>query len=104
MGFVEPSCQDTTRLSDFPARTMLVLALMLSVGAGLFFLLFHLLAWVAGWPGPFLWFGGPSRLLDITTGTLGIAASVFFFAALGIPVVKGLARFRFLNILLKVRR
>ena len=44
-----------------------------------FGIIFHSLAWLAGWPGPFLWFGSENRLLDILTAAGSIGMVLFIF-------------------------
>jgi hypothetical protein len=55
----------------------------LALGAGVFILIFHLLAWLAGWPGPFLWFGTESRISDVLTAAGAILVSTFLLNLFG---------------------
>jgi len=63
----------------------------LALGAAVFILIFHLLAWLAGWPGPFLWFGTESRISDILTAAGAILVSTFLFNLFGAASFYGMA-------------
>jgi hypothetical protein len=104
MSYSEIDQADLVSLSGFPAKTMLWLLFLLSCGAALLFLVFYFIAWLLGWPGPFLWFGSTSRMSDIIMATYGVAFSIFLSGALGIPVIKVIASaVRICNVKLKVR-
>jgi hypothetical protein len=58
-------------------------SLALALGGAVFLLGFHLLAWLAGWPGPYLWFGTSNRMQDILSATAGIGAATLFMNLFG---------------------
>lgn len=67
------------KLSSLSFADWARVSLALAVAGSTFMLLFHLIAWVAGWPGPFLWFGSENRLSDILWASFGIGLSLLAF-------------------------
>jgi hypothetical protein len=96
---------DFVRITDLPPSTLFLLALILPAAAAAFFGVFHLFAALAGWPGPFLWFGSGNRWQDIFDLLATIVISGTLMMVIGVCVLKLLARhIRILDLRLRVRR
>ena len=74
---------DRILLSSLTMEQWIVISGALALGAGIFVFIFHLLAWLAGWPGPFLWFGSDSRISDILTVSAALLVSTFVLNLFG---------------------
>jgi hypothetical protein len=103
MTYGVPVDDDYVAIRDIPARSIMKLMAAMAAGTALFFFVFHMFAWAAGWPGPFLWFGSQSRWSDILSVSLGVPFSIFTASLFGVAVVKSLAMFDWLNFRLRVR-
>ena len=95
--------EDYVAIRDIPTRSILKLMAAMAAGTALFFLVFHLFAWAAGWPGPLLWFGSQSRWSDILSASLAVPLSMFMTSLFGVAVVKSLAMLDCLNFRLRFR-
>ncbi len=95
--------EDYVLIRDLPGGSIMKITAALAAGTGIFFFGFHMLAWGAGWPGPFLWFGSESRLSDIVITSLSVPLSIFLTSLFGLAVVKSLAHLDWLNFRVKVR-
>lgn len=103
MTYGVPVDEDYVSIRDIPAHSILKLTAAIAAGTALFSFIFHMLAWVTGWPGPFLWFGSQSRWSDILSVSLAVPVSIFLASLLGIAIVKFLAMSDWLNFRLRVR-
>jgi hypothetical protein len=92
MGYTQPSEDDFVTIRDFPFWSIMKLSFALAFGATLFLCAFHIITWLAGWPGPYLWFGSENRLHDIVGASFSIGFSVLFVSAFGAGIIKFAAR------------
>lgn len=79
------------RLADLGFDDLVLVAAAMALGAGAFMLVFHLVAWLSGWPGPFLWFGTESRISDILTVSGAVMVFSFIFNIFGAACFLALA-------------
>lgn len=78
---------DRLRPSILSYNDWLIASLALAAGAAAFLLMFYLLMWLIGMPGPLLWMGSSDRLADIASVTAGVTFVTFFCNMLGAIVI-----------------
>src|SRR3712207_5029734 len=95
--------EDHVAIRDLPGASILRLMAAIAAGSGLFFFAIHMLGWILGWPGPFVWFGSQSRWGDILGASLAVPVTTFTASLFGLGVVKSLALLDWCNFRLRVR-
>lgn len=83
--------QDKLRLAAISFGDCMLISVALAASVGIFFVIFHFIAWLVGWPGPFLWFGSTSRLADIISATASVTIAAFFLNLFGVVTFLGWA-------------